>query len=161
MRDASGALSFPNVKNELSIKENLCYVWLLKEFYDLLREYASLAGKEDEKSEARKTEILNYIKLNADDSFREEAEVFINQKIDQLQSEVQTLREQLAKEDYKLLPLRYIAQEYFGKSAAWLSQRLNGSEVRGHVYTLNSEQKDIFNRAVQEIGQRISSLQLT
>ena len=26
---------------------------------DLLREYASLAGKEDEKSEARKTEILS------------------------------------------------------------------------------------------------------
>lgn len=127
---------------------------------DLLREYASLAGKEDEKSEVRKTEILNYIKLNADDSFKEEAKVFLNQKIDQLQSEVQTLREQLAKEDYKLLPLRYIAQKYFGKSAAWLSQRLNGSEVRGHVYTLKSEQKDIFNRAVQEIGQRISSLQL-
>ena len=29
---------------------------------DLLKEYASLAGKEDEKSETRKTEILNYIK---------------------------------------------------------------------------------------------------
>ena len=127
---------------------------------DLLKEYASLAGKEDEKSEARKIEILNYIKLNADDSDREEAKDFISQKMEQLQSEVLTLREQLAEEDYKLLPLRYIAQEYFGKSAAWLSQRLNGSEVRGHVYTLNSEQKDIFNRAVQEIGQRISSLQL-
>ena len=38
---------------------------------DLLKEYASLAGKEDEKSEARKIEILNYIKLNADDSDRE------------------------------------------------------------------------------------------
>lgn len=127
---------------------------------DLLKEYASLAGKEDEKSEARKTEILNYIKLNADDSDREEAKAFINQKMEQLQSEVLTLREQLAEEDYKLLPLRYIAQKYFGKSAAWLSQRLNGSEVRGHAYTLNSEQKDIFNRAVREIGQRISSLQL-
>jgi len=127
---------------------------------DLLKEYASLAGKEDEKSEARKIEILNYIKLNADDSDREEAKDFISQKMEQLQSEVQTLREQLAEEDYKLLPLRYIAQEYFGKSAAWLSQRLNGSEVRGHIYTLNSEQKDIFNRAVKEIGQRISSLQL-
>ena len=127
---------------------------------DLLKEYASLAGKEDEKSEARKKEILNYIKLNADDSDREEAKAFISQKMEQLQSEVQTLREQLAEEDYKLLPLRYIAQEYFGKSATWLSQRLNGSEVRGHIYTLNSEQKDIFNRAVQEIGQRISSLQL-
>lgn len=127
---------------------------------DLLKEYASLAGKEDEKSEARKIEILNYIKLNADDSEREEAKAFISQKMEQLQSEVLTLREQLAEEDYKLLPLRYIAQEYFGKSAAWLSQRLNGSEVRGHIYTLNSEQKDIFNRAVKEIGQRISSLQL-
>ena len=127
---------------------------------DLLKEYASLAGKEDEKSEARKIKILNYIKLNADDSDREEAKAFISQKMEQLQSEVLTLREQLAEEDYKLLPLRYIAQEYFGKSAAWLSQRLNGSEVRGHIYTLNSEQKDIFNRAVKEIGQRISSLQL-
>ena len=127
---------------------------------DLLKEYASLAGKEDEKSEARKIEILNYIKLNADDSDREQAKAFISQKMEQLQSEVLTLREQLAEEDYKLLPLRYIAQEYFGKSAAWLSQRLNGSEVRGHIYTLNSEQKDIFNRAVKEIGQRISSLQL-
>ena len=127
---------------------------------DLLKEYASLAGKEDEKSEARKIEILNYIKLNADDSDREEAKAFISQKMEQLQSEVLTLREQLAEEDYKLLPLRYIAQEYFGKSAAWLSQRLNGPEVRGHIYTLNSEQRDIFNRAVKEIGQRISSLQL-
>ena len=53
-----------------------------------------------------------------------------------------------------------IAQKYFGKSAAWLSQRLNGSEARGYVYTLNAEQKSIFNRAVKEIGQRISSLQL-
>ena len=126
---------------------------------DLLKEYASLAGKEDEKSETRKTEILNYIKLHAD-SDREEAKAFINQKMEQLQSEVLTLRDQLAEDDYKLLPLRYIAQKYFGKSAAWLSQRLNGSEVRGHVYTLNAEQKSIFNRAVQEIGQRISSLQL-
>ena len=81
---------------------------------DLLKEYASLAGKEDEKSEARKIEILNYIKLNADDSDREEAKDFISQKMEQLQSEVLTLREQLAEEDYKLLPLRYIAQEYFG-----------------------------------------------
>ena len=127
---------------------------------DLLKEYASLAGKEDEKSETRKTEILNYIKLHADDSDREEAKAFINQKMEQLQSEVLTLRDQLAEDDYKLLPLRYIAHKYFGKSAAWLSQRLNGSEVRGHVYTLNAEQKSIFNRAVQEIGQRISSLQL-
>lgn len=127
---------------------------------ELLKEYASLAGKEDAKSEARKAEILNYIKAHANDADREEAKAFIGQKMEQIKDNVEVLRKQIEAEDYKLLPLRYIAQVYFGKSAAWLSQRLNGTEVRGHVYTLNAEQKGIFNRAVQEIGQRIGSLQL-
>ena len=123
---------------------------------ELLKEYASLAGREDAKSEARKAEILSYIKAHAND----EAKAFIGQKMEQIKDNVEVLRKQIETEDYKLLPLRYIAEVYFGKSAAWLSQRLNGSEVRGHVYTLSTEQKDIFNQAVQEIGKRISSLQL-
>lgn len=127
---------------------------------ELLKEYASLAGREDAKSEARKAEILSYIKAYANDADREEAKTFIGQKMEQIKDNVEVLRKQIETEDYKLLPLRYIAEVYFGKSAAWLSQRLNGSEVRGHVYTLSTEQKDIFNQAVQEIGKRISSLQL-
>lgn len=127
---------------------------------ELLKEYASLAGREDAKSEARKAEILSYIKTHANDADREEAKVFIGQKMEQIKDNVEVLRKQIETEDYKLLPLRYIAEVYFGKSAAWLSQRLNGSEVRGHVYTLSTEQKNIFNQAVQEIGKRISSLQL-
>lgn len=127
---------------------------------ELLKEYASLAGREDAKSEARKAEILSYIKTHANDADREEAKAFIGQKMEQIKDNVEVLRKQIETEDYKLLPLRYIAEVYFGKSAAWLSQRLNGSEVRGHVYTLSTEQKDIFNQAVQEIGKRISSLQL-
>ena len=127
---------------------------------ELLKEYASLAGREDAKSEARKAEILSYIKTHANAADREEAKAFIGQKMEQIKDNVEVLRKQIETEDYKLLPLRYIAEVYFGKSAAWLSQRLNGSEVRGHVYTLSTEQKDIFNQAVQEIGKRISSLQL-
>lgn len=127
---------------------------------ELLKEYASLAGREDAKSEARKAEILSYIKTHANDADREEAKAFIGQKMEQIKDNVEVLRKQIETEDYKLLPLRYIAEVYFGKSAAWLSQRLNGSEVRGHVYTLSTEQKNIFNQAVQEIGKRISSLQL-
>lgn len=127
---------------------------------ELLKEYASLAGREDAKSEARKAEILSYIKTHANDADREEGKAFIGQKMEQIKDNVEVLRKQIETEDYKLLPLRYIAEVYFGKSAAWLSQRLNGSEVRGHVYTLSTEQKNIFNQAVQEIGKRISSLQL-
>lgn len=40
---------------------------------ELLKEYASLAGREDAKSEARKAEILSYIKTHANDADREEA----------------------------------------------------------------------------------------
>ena len=37
---------------------------------ELLKEYASLAGREDAKSEARKAEILSYIKTHANDADR-------------------------------------------------------------------------------------------
>ena len=46
-----------------------------------------------------------------------------------------------------ILPLSYIAKHYFGKSASWLYQRINGNKVRGKVYTLNKEEIEIFNKA--------------
>lgn len=65
------------------------------------------------------------------------------------------------KEVADILPLSYIAKNYFGKSAAWLYQRINGNKVRGKVYTLNREEVDTFNRALKEIGNKISSLSIT
>ena len=56
--------------------------------------------------------------------------------------------------------MSYIAKHYFGKSSAWLSQRINGTLVRGKAYTLNDEQKRIFNNALQDISSRIGSLHL-
>ena len=70
------------------------------------------------------------------------------------------IRDQL-KEVADILPLSYIAKNYFGKSAAWLYQRINGNKVRGKVYTLNREEVDTFNRALKEIGNKISSLSIT
>ncbi len=70
-----------------------------------------------------------------------------------------TIAEQLG--DLKqALPLSYIAEHYFKKSASWLSQRINGTPVRGRVYTLNREQKDIFNRALREIGEMIRTYRI-
>ena len=59
------------------------------------------------------------------------------------------------------MPLAYIARNYFGKSASWLYQRINGYKVRGKVYTLNHEEIGIFNRALKEIGEKIGSLSIT
>ena len=70
-----------------------------------------------------------------------------------------TIAEQLG--DLKqALPMAYIAEHYFNKSASWLSQRVNGTPVRGRVYALNSEQKEIFNRALREIGEFLQSYRI-
>ena len=116
----------------------------------LLEEYKSLAGNTDAKSEERKNEIIAKL----------EAKPFVEENVTRLEGEVKALRSQIDAEDYKLLPISYIAKNYFNKSASWLLQRLNGYQVRGKVYTLNQEQKGIFNQAVKEISNRISALQL-
>ena len=71
--------------------------------------------------------------------------------------EKEVLRRRMNEKVYKLTPWGYIAKEYFGKSAGWLSQRINGTPVRGQVYTLSAEQKKTLNRALQEVGTLIGS----
>ena len=70
------------------------------------------------------------------------------------------LNSKVKEEDYKLLPISYIAKNYFGKSSSWLYQRINGTNVRGRTYTLNGEQKKVFNSALKEIGEKIASLSI-
>ena len=69
----------------------------------------------------------------------------------------EALRSQMDDKAYKLIPWSYIAKNYFGKSVSWLTQRINGYPVRGHVYTLTTDQKQTLNRALSEIGEFIGS----
>lgn len=126
----------------------------------ILLEYSQLAGKDDAKSESRKEEILALVEKQATDDDRQIAQKFIKDKLEEVEQSVKLLRQSISEEDYKLLPLSYIAKTYFGKSASWLLQRINGYQVRGKVYTLNEEQKGVFNRAVQDISKRLGALQL-
>lgn len=80
------------------------------------------------------------------------------QGTEEVRSEMQELRQRIDEDAYKLLPVSYIANKYFNKSAAWLYQRINGTPVRGKIYTLNEEDRKTFNRAVQEIAQKIGSV---
>ena len=127
----------------------------------ILLEYSQLAGKDDAKSESRKEEILALVEKQATDADRQIAQKFIEDKLEEVEQSVKLLRQSISEEDYKLLPLSYIAKTYFGKSASWLLQRINGYQVRGKVYTLNEEQKGVFNRAVQDISKRLGALKLT
>lgn len=60
----------------------------------------------------------------------------------------------------EIVPVSYIARHYFGKSAAWLQQRLYGYTVRGRVYTLNDEQKVTFDNALKDIARQLSSFSI-
>ena len=49
----------------------------------------------------------------------------LNEGLAKVGQEVETLKRQIG-EVYDLIPLSYIAEKYFGKTRAWLYQRLNG-----------------------------------
>lgn len=70
-----------------------------------------------------------------------------------------TIREQL-KDISEVVSLSYIAKKYFGKSRAWLYQRINGNSVRGQIYTLSPEEIDTLNFALREISNKIGSLSI-
>lgn len=55
----------------------------------------------------------------------------------------------------------YIAQRYFGKTRQWLYQRLNGNLVNGKPAQFTQEEIKILNEALQDIGQKISSISIS
>lgn len=90
----------------------------------------------------------------------QEVEELMRVWLNEIGDDIADIKRQIREEDYKLLPISYIAKNYFGKSSSWLYQRINGTNVRGRTYTLNGEQKKVFNSALKEIGEKIASLSI-
>ena len=127
---------------------------------ELLAELKPLMGSENAAERARMDEIVAELQPYADDEeVRKVLTEFVQAGLEEVNEEIVTLKQQYG-DTYELLPLSYIAQHYFGKSRAWLYQRLNGYKVRGKVYRLNESEKQTFNRAIREVAQRIGSVQL-
>lgn len=141
--------------------ENLKKHQDMENINSIFNELKSLMGKTDKASGERRDEISLWLKENsANEEVKEAYNRFMTEGLAEVKSGVDKLREQIDSR-YDLLPISYIAQHYFGKSKAWLYQRLNGNKVRGKVYTLNDEQKNIFNSAVKDIARQIGSVQLS
>ena len=124
-----------------------------------------ISGQDDAASMARKQELMEWLAANKE-GHEQEIEQLLDGWLDEMEADVedikkQALRKEMDEKVYKLTPWGYIAKEYFGKSASWLSQRINGTPVRGQVYTLNEEQKETLNRALSEVGEIIGSYRFT
>lgn len=131
----------------------------MEELKEMLKELRPLMSKFDEASEKRREEIFAWLETHKTPESQNLIDQWVSEGLDEQEQEIKVLRDQIEGK-YRLIPMSYIADKYFGKSRQWLYQRINGAKVRGRVYTLNEEQKDIFNRALQDIAQEIGSLRL-
>lgn len=131
----------------------------MKETKALLEEYQSLLGNKDQASLDRKEEIVRLLESRKTPETESAVESMINRNLQRIDGEMLSIKAQLG-EFYEVLPLSYIAKTFFGKSPSWLYQRINGIPVRGRVYSLNEEQKKIFNAAMQELSKFYGSFRL-
>lgn len=120
----------------------------------------SCIGKTDEESRRIFTESIAYLKANDSEDVQRTLSEIIKEGLRNTKKEIEVLKTQI-EDVYDILPLSYIAKRYFNKSRAWLYQRLNGYKVKGKTYTLNEEEKRIFNAAMQELSAKIGSVQLS
>lgn len=100
-------------------------------------------------TEADQEAIGNFIL----DSYKE-----MNEEADELLQQTEKAKE--LRKMKEIIPVSYIARHYFGKSAAWLQQRLYGYKVRGRVYTLSQEDRRKFDDALQDIANQIRSFSI-
>lgn len=130
----------------------------MEEAKKLIKELKTIVARFDEESEARRTEIAQWFRDHHTPENVKLMQDFLEEGFTEIDQELESIRQQIKAEDYQLLPISYIAEHYFGKSRAWLYQRISGIPVRGKVYTLNTVQRGIFNMALQDISKRIGSI---
>lgn len=136
----------------------------MDEIRKVMGELKALAGTSGEANEARKAELTDWLVAHKA-GHETEIDAFLESWLVDMESDnedikQQALRCQMDDKLYKLIPWSFIAKEYFGKSVAWLTQRINGYTVRGKVYTLNDEQKATLNKALADIGKYIGSYRI-
>ena len=137
----------------------------MEEITKVLEELKAVTGNYDMQSGAKKAELMQWI-VEHKEGHEKEIEAFMeewlaNMEVENEEIKKAAIREQISEKAYKLIPWSYIAKNYFRKSVSWLTQRVNGYPVRGKVYTLTEEQKQILNRAFSEIGTFIGSYRIT
>ncbi|MRJ10983.1 DUF5053 domain-containing protein [Ornithobacterium rhinotracheale] len=69
-------------------------------------------------------------------------------------------REQL-NEVLPILPLSYIAKNYFNKSRQWLYQKVNGNIVNGKPATFTAEEVETFNQAIEDLSNRLKEVKVS
>lgn len=60
-----------------------------------------------------------------------------------------------------MVSMSYIASHYFGKSRAWLYQRINGNMINGKPAQFTKEELEELDRAIKDVSRQLGSVSLT
>lgn len=83
----------------------------------------------------------------------------LDSNTEQLILDVKMLCLKVQLNEYKdIIPYSYIAKEYFNKSRAWLSQRINGYDGNKKKARFTLKEIETFNFALQDISKKIGSI---
>jgi len=110
----------------------------------------------------------HYIRLKEDFSSKEEAkaiddyvESLIMRSIEKTDKAIDELTVKIQLMDnVDVIPLAYIARNYFHKTKNWLYQRVNGNIVNGKPAKFTEEEKRIFNNALKDVSRKIGSINI-
>lgn len=129
--------------------------------------------EELKKTESLQGEVLDQALSNIKEKYnsssdKEVIKAYLVDECKQIESELVSVNKELdsmiiknqLQKSYEILPISYIAKNYFNKSTSWLYQRINGTKVRGRVYTLNEKEKAILNNALKDIAKKIGSISI-
>lgn len=90
----------------------------------------------------------------------------IEEGVEQFDKGMRTLMEEVDEKLFRAklgdlpdaLSLSYIAQKYFGKSRAWLMQKVNGNTINGKPASFTESERQQFRKALQDLSNRISAV---
>jgi hypothetical protein len=76
-----------------------------------------------------------------------------------MEDEVNHVRQQLGGIP-ETINLSYVAKQYFGKSRAWLYQRMNGNKVNGKTAFFTRAERKKLEEALHDIGKQLLDIKL-
>lgn len=125
----------------------------------LKKEFVSL--KTEEERLAFDSKFRNHIASKNENEKKEFADAFIDSAREQVAKtnrfcDEVTIRLKL-EEILGVISMAYIAREYFHKSKAWFSQKLNGNIKNGVVSSFSDEELKILHFALEDIVEKIKN----
>lgn len=91
----------------------------------------------------------------------EEYEKGINEIMENLDTVIEDAHEEIARHLMGDIPdaisFSYIAKTYFGKSRAWLMQKVNGNTVNGKAASFTDAERKQFRNALLDISNKLSA----